>query len=60
VVQLAVVLLLLSLLVKMEQRVLTAPTESLVKMAQSVLMARPVQQDKTVQPVKTVQTARTE
>jgi len=36
VVQLAVVLLLLSLLVKMEQRVLTAPTESLVKMAQSV------------------------
>jgi hypothetical protein len=40
VVQLAVVLLLLSLLVKMEQRVLTAPTESLVKMAQSVSMVR--------------------
>jgi hypothetical protein len=39
-VQLAVVLLLLSLLARMEPRALMVPTELLVKMAQSVLMVR--------------------
>jgi hypothetical protein len=45
---LAVALLRLSLLARMERRAQMAPMESLVKMAQSVSMVRPVLLDKMV------------